>query len=49
MTALLPEDEYKVKRSMDWLYTQYRPRECFLFLVRIALDLYEKYQKNNRG
>jgi hypothetical protein len=44
-TSLLPEDTSKVDILFETLFNKYRPRECFLFLVKSALDHYEKIQK----
>jgi len=48
MDALLPEDEGRVIFLFEKLYSKYRPRECFLFLIKLSLDSYEKIQKINR-
>jgi len=45
MDALLPEDMARVEFLYTKLYSKYRARECFLFLMKTALDHYEKSQK----
>ncbi len=45
METLLPEDRARIEFLYEKLYNKYPARECFLFLVKSALDNYEKIQK----